>query len=76
MLEPRSSSSNAATQGFNIARVVVKPDNRIVHLHVLNASNSPIELAAGEHLANFCPLIESCLSQNFYFNTILKLRVI
>ena len=52
MLEPRSSSSNAARQGFNIARVVVKPDNRIVPLCVLNASNSPIELAAGEHLAD------------------------
>ena len=63
MLEPCSSSSNAARQGFNIARVVVKPDNRIVPLCVLNASNSPIELAAGEHLADFCPLIASCLSQ-------------
>ena len=27
-------------------RVVVKPDNRLVPLRVLNASNSPIELAA------------------------------
>ena len=48
---------------FNIALVVIKPDNRIVPLHVLNASSSPIELAAGEHLADFCTLIESCLSQ-------------
>ena len=63
MIEPRSSSSNAVRQGFSIARVVVKPDNRIVPLRVLNASNSPIELTAGENLADFCPLIESCLSQ-------------
>ena len=63
MIEPRSSSSNAVRQGFSIARAVVKPDNRIVPLRVLNASNSPIELTAGENLADFCPLIESCLSQ-------------
>ena len=42
MLEPRSSNSNAARQGFDIARVVVKPDNRIVPLPVLNTSNNPI----------------------------------
>ena len=30
-------------------------------LRVLNASTTQIELAAGENLADFCPLIESCL---------------
>lgn len=64
LLEPRSSSSNAARQGFSVARVVVKQDNnRVVPLRVLNMSNTPIELAAGENLAEFCPLIESCLPQ-------------
>jgi hypothetical protein len=63
MIEPRSSSSNAVRQGFSVERVVVKPDNRTVHLRVLNASTSQIELVAGENLADFCPLIESCLSQ-------------
>ncbi len=63
MIEPRFSSSNAARQGFSVARVVVKPDNRIVPLRVLNASTSPIELVAGENLADFCPLVESFLSQ-------------
>ena len=32
-------------------------------LRVLNASTTQIELVAGENLADFCPLIESCLSQ-------------
>jgi hypothetical protein len=65
MIEPRFSSSNAARQGFSVARVVVKPDNKIVPLHVLKcvASTSPIELVASENLADFCPLVESCLSQ-------------
>ena len=63
LIEPRSSSSNAARQGFSVARVVVKPDNRTVPLRVLNASTSQIELVAGENLADFCPLIESCLRQ-------------
>ena len=63
MIEPRSSRSNAARQGFSVARVVVKPDNRTVPLRVPNASTTQIELVAGENLADFCPLIESCLSQ-------------
>ena len=63
MIEPRSSRSNAARQGFSVARVVVKLDNRTVPLRVLNASTIQIELVAGENLADFCPLIESCLSQ-------------
>ena len=63
MIEPRSSRSNAARQGFSVARVVVKPDNRTVPLRVLNASTTQLELVAGENLADFCPLIESCLSQ-------------
>ena len=63
LIEPRSSSSNAARQGFSIARVVVKPDNRTVPLCILTASTSQIELVAGENLADFCPLIESCLPQ-------------
>lgn len=64
MIEPRSNSSNVVRQGFSVARVVVKQDNkRVVPLRVINTSNSPIELAAGEKLAEFCPLVESCLSQ-------------
>ena len=64
MIEPRPSRSSAARrQGFRVARVVVKPDNRNVPLRVLNASTTQIELVAGENLAVFCPLIESCLSQ-------------
>ena len=31
----------------------------------VNASTSQIELVAGEHLADFCPLIASCLSQPY-----------
>jgi hypothetical protein len=64
MIEPRSSSSsNAVRQRFSVTRVVVKPDNRTVPLRFFNASTSQIELVAGENLADFCPLIESCLSQ-------------
>ena len=63
LIEPRYSSSNTARQGFSVARVVVKPENRTVPLRVLNASTSQIELVAGENLADFCPLIESCLPQ-------------
>ena len=63
MIEPRSSRSNAARQGFSVTCVVVKPDNRTVPLRVLNASTTQIELVADENLADFCPLIESCLSQ-------------
>ncbi len=48
---------------MSVARVVVKPDNRIVSVRVLNACTSPIKLVAGENLADFCPLVESCLSQ-------------
>ena len=62
MTELRSSRSNAARQGFSVARVVVKPDNRTVPLRVLNASTTQIELVSGENLADSCPLIESCLS--------------
>ena len=40
MIEPRSSRSSAARQGFTVARVVVKPDNRTVPLRVLNASTT------------------------------------
>ena len=63
MIEPRSSRSNAASQGFSVARVVVKPDNRTVPLRVLNACTTQIELVASENSADFCSLIESCLSQ-------------
>ena len=62
MTELRSSPNNAARQGFSVARVVVKPDNRTVPLRVFNASTTQIELVSGENLANSCPLIESCLS--------------
>ena len=48
MIQPRSSSSNAARQKFSIARIVVRPDNRTVLLRVLNASTGQIELVAGE----------------------------
>ena len=58
MIEPRSSRSNAARQGFSVARVVVKPDNRTEPLRVLNASTTQIELVAGQNLADFCSLIE------------------
>ena len=63
MIEPRSSCSSGARQGFSVARVAVKLDNRTVPLRVLNASTTQIELVAGENLADFYPLIESCLSQ-------------
>ena len=63
MIEPRSSRSNAASQGFRVSRVVIKPDNRTVPLRVLNASTTQIELIASENSADFCSLIESCLSQ-------------
>ena len=61
IIEPRSSSSNSARQGFSVPRVVVKPYNRTVPLR-LNASTTQIELVSGENLADSCPLIESCLS--------------
>ena len=63
MIEPRSSCSSGARQGFSVARVVVKPDYRNVPLRVLNASTTQIKLVAGKNLADFCPLIELCLSQ-------------
>ena len=50
MIEPRSSRSSAARQGFSMARVVVRPDNRTALLRVLNASTTQIELVAGENL--------------------------
>ena len=62
MIEPRSSCSSAARQGFSVARVV-KPDYRNVPLRVLNASTTQIKLVAGKNLADFCPFIELCLSQ-------------
>ena len=40
-----------------------KGDYRNVPLRVLNASNTQIELVAGENLEDFRPLIELCLSQ-------------
>ena len=49
MIEPHSSRSNAARQGFSVARVVVKSDNRTVPLRVLNESATQIELVAGEN---------------------------
>lgn len=50
-----------ARQGFSLARVVVEPDqHRVVPLRVINISHNPIELAAGENIADFCPLVESC----------------
>ena len=63
MIEPRSSCSSGARQGFSVARVVVKPDYRNVPLRVLNASTTQIKLVAGKNLADFCPLIELCLPQ-------------
>ena len=65
MMELRSRSSNAARQGFSVARVVVKTDNRsrTVPLDVLNAFTNQIEFVAGENLADFCLLIESYLPQ-------------
>ena len=63
MIEPRSSCSSGARQGFSVARVVVKPDYRNVPLRVLNASTTQIKLVAGKNLADFCPLIELYLSQ-------------
>ena len=42
---------------------LAKRDYINVPLRVLNASNTQIELVAGENLADFRPLIELCLSQ-------------
>lgn len=42
----RFSSSNAARQGFSVARAVVKADNRTASLPVLNVSTSQIELVS------------------------------
>ena len=61
MIEPRSGTTIDARQGFSLARVVVKPDqHRVVPLRVINMSQNPIELVAGENIADFCPLVESC----------------
>ena len=60
IIAPNVSIGNDTRQGFSLAHVVVKPDHhRIVPLRVLNMSNSPTELAAGENIAEFCPLVES-----------------
>ena len=50
IVELRSRSSNAARQGFSVARVVVKTDNRTVPLGVLNAFTNQIEFVARENL--------------------------
>ena len=61
MIEPSSGIDNDARQGISLARIVVKPDqHRVVPLRVINMSHSQIELAAGENIAEFCPLVESC----------------
>ena len=62
-MELRSRSRNAARQGFSVARVVVKTDNRTVPLAVVNAFTNQIEFVAGENLADFFLLIESYLPQ-------------
>ena len=54
MIEPRSGTISDARQGFSLARVVVKPDqHRVVPLRVINMSQNPTELVAGENLADF-----------------------
>ena len=61
MIEPRSGTISDAREGFSLARVVVKPDQHgVVPLRVINMTQNPIELVAGENLADFCPLVESC----------------
>lgn len=61
LIEPRPGIITDARQGFSLARAVVEPDQyRVVPLRVVNVSNNPIELAAGENIADFCPLVESC----------------
>ena len=61
LIEPRSGIITDARQGFSLARVVVEPDqHRVVPLRIINMSNNPIELNAGENIADFCPLVESC----------------
>ena len=61
LIESRSGIITDARQGFSLARVVVEPDQyRVVPLRVINMSNNPIEWAAGENIADFCPLVESC----------------
>jgi hypothetical protein len=61
MIEPRSGITTDARQGFSLARIVVKPDqHRVVPLRVINMSQTPIELIAGENIADFCHLVESC----------------
>lgn len=53
--------TNDARKGFCLTRVVVKPDqHRVVPLQVTNMSQNPIELAAGQNIAYFSPLVESC----------------
>ena len=40
---------------------MVKPDQqRVVPLRVINMSQTPFQLIAGENIADFCPLVESC----------------
>ena len=61
MIEPRSGITTDARQGFSLAHIMVKPDqHRVVPLRIINMSQTPIELIAGENIADFCPLVESC----------------
>jgi dUTPase len=61
MIEPRSGITTDARQGFSLARIVVKPDQqRVVPLRVINMSQTPFQLIAGENIADFCPLVKSC----------------
>ena len=53
LIEPRSGIITDARQGFSLARVVVEQDqHRVEPLRVINMSNNPIELAAGENIAD------------------------
>ena len=55
------SRDNEYRQGFHLAHVVVTPnEDRVVPLMVINMSHTQMELPAGEHLADFYPLVESC----------------
>ena len=54
LIEPRSGITSDTRQGFSLACAMVKPDQqRVVPLRVINMSSNPIELAAGENVADF-----------------------
>ena len=54
MIEPRYGITNDDRQGFSLARVIAKPDrHRVVRVINMHMSQTPIELASGENIAEF-----------------------